>query len=62
MSQTIKGHIEVPVDYLNNKLMKQKLNWGNLFETIAYIGIACMAVGIMFFAFTFLWQIFKSIF
>jgi hypothetical protein len=41
--------------------MKQKLNWGNLFEAIAYIGIACMAFGILFFAFTFLWQIFKSI-
>ena len=41
--------------------MKQKLNWGNLFEAITYIGIACMSFGILFFAFTFLWQIFKSI-
>lgn len=40
----------------------KKLNWGDLFETIAYIGISCMAVGIMCFAFMFLWQIFKSIF
>jgi|LauGreDrversion4_2_1035121.scaffolds.fasta_scaffold11970_6 hypothetical protein len=46
---------------LKNKTMK-KFNWGNLFETIGYIGIACVATGILSFAFTFIWQIIKSIF
>ena len=40
----------------------KKFNWGKLFEWIGYIGMGCVAFGILFFAFTFIWQIIKSIF
>jgi hypothetical protein len=61
MSQTIKGHIEVPVDYLKNKIMK-KLNWGDLFQVLFYGGIFCVGVGILSWTFIFMWQIIKSVF
>ena len=40
----------------------KKLNWGKLFEWIGLIGLGCVAFGILTFAFTFIWQIIKSIF
>ena len=40
----------------------KKFNWGKLLEWIGYIGIACVAIGILSFGFVFIWQIIKSIF
>jgi len=39
----------------------KKLNWGDIFEVIAYIGVGCVGFGILIWGFTFLWQIIKSI-
>ena len=46
---------------LKNKTMK-KFNWGILFEWIGYIGFASIGIGILSWAFIFIWQIIKSIF
>ena len=40
----------------------RKINWGDVFEFIGYVGAGCVAIGILFWAFTFIWQIIKSIF
>ena len=46
---------------LKNKIMR-KINWGDVFQIIAYLGAACVGFGILFWGFTFIWQIIKSIF
>lgn len=40
----------------------KKLNWGNIFEAIGFIGIACVGLGILSWGFIFIWQIIKSVF
>lgn len=40
----------------------KKINWGKLFELIAYLGAMGVGFGILYWAFLFIWQIIKSIF
>lgn len=40
----------------------KKINWGNVFEMIAYLGAMAIGFGILYTGFTFIWQIIKSIF
>ncbi len=40
----------------------KKFNLGKLLEWIGHIGLACIAFGILSWAFIFIWQIIKSIF
>lgn len=40
----------------------KKINWGNVFEMIAYLGAMGVGFGILYFAFTFIIEIFKTIF
>lgn len=40
----------------------KKFNWGKILEWIGYIGMGCVAFGILAWGFIFIWQIIKSIF
>lgn len=40
----------------------KKFNWGNVFETIAYLGIMAVGFGILYQGFIFIYEIIKSIF
>lgn len=40
----------------------KKIDWSKTLETIAYLAAMGIGFGILYFAFTFIWQIIKSIF
>lgn len=40
----------------------KKINWGNVFEMIAYLGAMCIGIGILHYGFTFIVEIIKTIF
>lgn len=40
----------------------KKINWGSVFENIAFIGAMCIGIGILHYAFTFIVEIIKTIF
>lgn len=40
----------------------KKFNWGDVFETIAYLGAMGVGFGILYTGFVFIWEIIKTIF